>query len=94
MKKPDDNSVQDPNEIDPVAAYYDNIFIPRSSALSVLRGKRSSGREGGVYCECCVHRCDIYEMRAYCGVERRKRATDLTDLLSNSSPNNDKSNIS
>ncbi|ELT95556.1 hypothetical protein CAPTEDRAFT_222461 [Capitella teleta] len=68
------------DDFDP-AAIWDNVFLPRANALSVLRSKRSNMKEGGVYCECCVHRCTYPELQAYCGVERRKRAIDtLTQL--------------
>nr|QUP51991.1 IRP-5 [Urechis unicinctus] len=59
------------------------VFIPRQSASSFLRSKRNiagSQFRTGIYCECCLHPCNIIEMSQYCGQpgERDKRSPLLT----------------
>ncbi|ELT95557.1 hypothetical protein CAPTEDRAFT_196578 [Capitella teleta] len=70
------------DDLDP-AAIWDNVFLPRANALSVLRSKRSNMKEGGVYCECCVHRCTYPELLSYCAVDREKRDVLLTSVATN-----------
>ena len=72
----EDQSINDDDDDDGIA--WDNkIFVPRASALSYLRHKRSSENNfrAGVYCECCVHQCAFVEVLSYCRapVVRHKR---------------------
>jgi len=42
------------------------MFLPKPEALSIL--KRDLSIRGTITCECCIHRCDIMELRQYCSV--------------------------
>jgi len=43
------------------------VFLDRKNAIALL-SKRSESR--GIICECCIHQCDVEEMRGYCQVDR------------------------
>lgn len=55
----------------------DDVFLDRTSALSMLRStgsKRHYDSIGGAYhtgivCECCVHKCSLRELQAYCSAK-------------------------
>ncbi len=53
-----------------------SVFLPKRDAVSVLQ-KRSYG-QGGIICECCIHRCEVSELQQYCsetdGRSRRRRS--------------------
>lgn len=52
-------------------------FLKKSRALSMLGDKRSMRRRRsqfgmqGIVCECCHHRCGLFEMTQYCSSDHR-----------------------
>lgn len=47
------------------------VFVPRRTALSLLRARRTVYNSGvafrrGLHCECCIHQCSYHELMEYC----------------------------
>jgi len=66
--------------IQPLCFAEDDIRIGKNDANSFLRTPRD-GTSGTIVCECCLNRCASSELNQYCQLQRRRRRSVRTEII-------------